>query len=99
MGSHSIPPAASSTGIQGPTSLRRRETHHQRVRPTLRDLANDRREVPGHAARLERAGLFLRRVHEGVLLRPRSGHLPAHTELLPHRQAPLPAARVSPELR
>jgi len=56
-------------------------------------------KVPGHVARVQRAGVLLRRGLQGVLLRPGPGHIPAHTQLLPDRQAALPEARVPDQLR
>lgn len=51
------------------------------------------------AAGLFREGVFLQRGHAGILLRPRPRNVPAHLELLPHWEAPLPATRVHPGLR
>jgi len=56
-------------------------------------------KVPGHVARVQRTGVLLRRRLQGVLLRPGPGHIPAHTQLLPYRQAALPEARVPDQLR
>lgn len=55
--------------------------------------------LPRHAAGLLREGVFLQRGHAGILLWPRPRNVPAHSELLPHREAPLPATRVHPGLR
>lgn len=52
-----------------------------------------------HTAGLLREGVFLQRRHAGILLRPRPRNVSAHPELLPHREAPLPATRVHPGLR
>lgn len=56
-------------------------------------------KVPGHVTRVQRARVLLRRGLQGVLLRPRPGHIPAHTQLLSYRKAALPQARMPDQLR
>lgn len=63
------------------------------------DMEEHSGPVPRHAAGLLRKGVFLQRGHAGILLRPRPRDVPAHSELLPHREAPLPSTRVHPGLR
>lgn len=63
------------------------------------DVEEHAGSVPGHPAGLLGEGVFLQRGHAGVLLRPGPRDVPAHSELLPHREAALPAARVHPGLR
>lgn len=92
-------PAAAAAGAQGPAEDRRREAADQRVGAPVRDVAQHGGKVPGHVARVQRARVLLRRGLQGVLLRPGPGHIPAHTQLLPDRQAALPQARVPDQLR
>ncbi|GIX72272.1 potassium voltage-gated channel protein Shal [Caerostris extrusa] len=92
-------PAARAAPHQGAAQEGGREVRDQRERPALRDVAQHGGEVPGHAARLQRARVLLRRGVAGVLLRPRPGHLPPHPQLLPHWQAALPQARVPDVVR
>ena len=58
------------------------------------NMAEHVREIPRYAAGLKRARVLLRRGDERVLLRSRSGHIPTHPQLLPHREVALPQARM-----
>lgn len=63
------------------------------------DMEEHSGPVPGHSARVLGEGVLLQRRHAGVLLWQRPGDVPAHSELLPHREAPLPPTRVHPGFR
>ena len=56
----------------------------------VRDVATHARQVPGHAARLRRETVLLRRADRRVFLRPRPGAVPCRAGVLPHRQTTLP---------
>ena len=64
-------------------------------RSAVRDVAEYVRKVPGHFAGVQRARILLRWGDERVFLRPRSGHIPAHSQLLPDWKTALPQAWMS----
>ena len=79
---------------QSTTLLRWPPSSPQRQRQTLRDLAADRREIPGHSARLRRKGVFLRRWSRRVFLWSWPWTVPTCAQLLPFRTHPPAEARL-----